>query len=110
MEKQFDWCSQYGLDKVKINIVSWVPSITVFDSNKITKRKHMEDVINWLKNEEKTSHIMTLPTNLLVAEWKSHNLLYKLNINPERTEHLDIEGEMSLLHKIGYVLLSLLYF
>ena len=45
-----------------------------------------------------------------IIELNSKNLLYNLNIIPERTEHLDIEGEMPLLHKIGYVLLSLLYF
>jgi DNA modification methylase len=109
-EKFFDWCDQYGLEKVKINLVSWGPSVTIFDSNKIKKTKHMKDVINWLKNNEKTAHVMTLPTYILIAEWKAHNLLYKFNYDTVRTEHLDIENNMPLKYKIGYILLSLFYF
>lgn len=44
-----------------------------------------------------------------INEWKAHNLLFKLGIEPERTRDSDLDENETTIRKIGYFLLSLLY-
>jgi hypothetical protein len=108
ISKSFDWCSLYGITTVDINIID-SQSLTIYNSFKITKRKHIKEVIKWLKEEEATQFIVTQPLSVLIAEWQSHNLLYIWNIEPERTIHLDITKEMKTWEKLGYLCFSLFY-
>lgn len=101
--KEFSWCKKYDIDSVKVDIHS--NYITIYYSYKIRKKKHMKEVLNWIKGFKN----LDLPMYLLVAEWKTHNLLYNWNYQRERTRHVNLENTMFLKHRIRYFLLSLFY-
>lgn len=108
--REFVWCKLYDLEYVRVDLSSsWKKYITIYRSYKITKTKHMKEVLNWLKTYPEVSEVLKLPMWVLIAEWKAHNLLYDLNYQRQRTEHLDIESTLDLKNKVGYALLSLFY-
>lgn len=43
-----------------------------------------------------------------IREWKAHNLLYKWNIEPNRTKDVDLDEGETLFRRICYFLLSIL--
>ena len=43
----------------------------------------------------------------LLAEWKAHNILYKIGYKRARTKDVDLENDQDILHAIGYAILSL---
>ena len=44
-----------------------------------------------------------------IREWKAHNLLFKLGIEPARTRDVDLNEDETIIRRVGYFLLSLLY-
>jgi hypothetical protein len=109
INKTFDWCKSYGIDTVSVIVNPIRQTLTIIDSYKITKSKHIKEVLNWLKTDEISENILTQPLSILVAEWKTHNLLYFLNIEVNRTKHVDMSKNMKTIEKIGYVFVSLFY-
>lgn len=105
--KEFSWCKEYGIDHVRINI-EWNWN-TIWYSYKIKKIKHMREVIEWMKTYNDNEKLLAIPNWFIIAEWRTHNLLYWLNYERTRTRHLDINADYPLLHKIGYVVGSLFY-
>ena len=103
--KNFDWCKDYNLDKVSILLLD--DYVTIYNSYKIKKTSHMFDVIKWIKQYNKP--VTKQNTKILLVEWKSHNLLYWLNIKRDRTIHCDINVN-TWWEKIIYFILSLFYF
>jgi hypothetical protein len=108
--KEFNWCALYALECVKADVSETnSPSIKIWKSCKIQKTKHMKEVLAWLRGFPEFRKVLQLPTWLLLAEWKSHNLLYNLNYERARTEHVDIEPTLNWKYKLGYIILSLFY-
>lgn len=104
--RKFPWCREYNIEHIKIAISEWNNSVTIYDSFKIKKRRHMKEVIEVIKDYFEFEE----PTWLLVAEWRVHNLLYKFNYQPDRTMHVDLEKNKSWIHKILYAFFSIFYF
>lgn len=103
---------------MKINkTFSWYPegitfeihpsnNVTVFNSYKVKKRKHMKEVLKVIDQYREET---TLAIWYQICEWKTHNLLYELNIKRDRTKDYDINDNVSIWEKIAFVILSVFY-
>ena len=58
ISKVFDWCQDYGFEKVVVDIGNDESFITIYDSSKIRKTKHMKEVLCWLKSIKLTERIL----------------------------------------------------
>ena len=104
-KKTFNWCYQYGIDYIDVTLSD--NNVTIFNSYKIKKLSHMIDVVKWLKEYNKP--VTQQSTFLMVSEWRAHNLLYWLNIEKDRTKHIDININ-SWFMKLAYIVISMFYF
>lgn len=105
--KEFSWCKEYGITEVIVDICLYKPDyITIWNSFKIKKIHHQMEVLKWIKEH----HDLKQPLWYQLAEWRAHNFLFFFNYNPIKTEHCDLNEDVTLKDKIQFVLLSLLYF
>lgn len=107
--KEFVWCKEYGMEYVAASFDISNKFITVWDSYKIKKRKHMVEVIEWLRTYSDYSEITMAPMWYLVSEWCAHNLLHSLGFKQDHTQHLDLDTTTPWYQKVGYVFLSCFY-
>lgn len=108
MLKQFEWCSEYSIESVNIHV--YKDYVNIQNSYKIKKHKHIKDVVNYIKHElSEYTTVSKIDTINLISEWKTHNLLYWLNIERDRTAHCDLNHNNSI-KKVLYFIISLLYF
>lgn len=103
--KEFGWCKEYGLDYIHIALSD--STITIMDSYKVKRLKHMREVIAWLKTYE--TEVGKRSWISLVSEWRAHNLLYWLGVEKDRAAHCDLNNETSF-RRVLYFLGSLVYF
>ena len=103
--RSFNWCNQYGIDKVEIVLSDSVA--TIINSYKIKKLSHMIDVVKWLKSYDKP--VTQQSIFIMVAEWRAHNLLYWLNIEKDRTAHANIYIN-NWWNKLAYAVEAIFYF
>ena len=103
--KEFGWCKDYGMSFIHVNLSN--ETITIKDSYKVKRLKHMKDVIDWVKTYDTTVGKRSWIS--LVSEWRAHNLLYWLGIEKDRTAHCDLNCESNI-RKVLYFLGSLVYF
>lgn len=82
------------------------------DSFKVTKRSDMEGIIIKIRELESNSKLAINTRSLkgMIREWRAHNLLHTLGIYKDRTKSVDLEINQKCYLKIGYYILSLLYF
>lgn len=80
-------------------------NVTIYDSYKITRRKHMKEILERVNQHRDGNTSIWYQ----LCEWKTHNLLYELNIERSRTKDYDINDDISIWEKIGFVLLSVFY-
>lgn len=84
--------------------------ITIYNSYTVTSRKEMYKIINKFKTDYPDHNISKIPSYLLVCEWASHNICYKLNIFTERTKHTDLNCDNHWWLKLGYLIIGSFYF
>ena len=65
-------------------------NIHIPNSFKITKRKEMKKLLLQIKSEHPECEVFKRKLWSLCSEWKAHNRLYKLNIEPERTKNIAV--------------------
>ena len=106
MLREFSWCKEYGIESLDIRINETHKTVTIYNSYKIKKYKHMKEVIETIQ----LYHEFNKPVWLQIAEWRSHNLLYFLNFQRDRTQHVDLDYNQDWKLKVGYTVLSLFYF
>ena len=104
--KEFSWCKEYGIEFLKIGISEWSQSVTIYDSYKIKKRKHMKEVIEAINRYCEIEK----PVWLQIAEWRAHNFLFYFKYQINRTQHVDLDSDMNWKTNLGYCILSLFYF
>ena len=81
-----------------LNIIITPNNIHIEDSYRVVNPVDMKHVLNDTIEFLNTNHItMDTPFNhrsicSMVSEWKTHNNLYTLNIQPERTRSVDINS------------------
>lgn len=107
--REFSWCKLYGIEYVKINVGVYSSGVTIFDSHKIRKIKHMLEVLDWVKGYVDFEGMQATPRWQQVCEWRAHNLLYDLKYQIDRTCSVDLNIDEPWYHKVGYVILSLFY-
>jgi hypothetical protein len=103
--KEFGWCKEYGLDYIHVALSD--STITIMDSYKVKRLKHMREVIDWVKTYD--TEVGKRSWISLVSEWRAHNLLYWLGVEKDRTVHCDLNNETSI-RRVLYFLGSLVYF
>lgn len=85
--------------------------ISIEHSYRIESSKDMKEVLNKIRDYYPDNYaIHKRSIKGMIREWRTHNLLYSLGIEKERTKTVDLEINQSVLHKILYALGSLLYF
>lgn len=104
--REFKWCERYNMDYIKVSLNK--NSLTIWDSYKVKKHKHMKEVIKWIESFDK-KYLFNKPVWLHIAEWKVYNLLYALGYEQNRTRYTDLDDKQDIIHKIGYTILSLFY-
>ena len=109
ISKVFDWCEEYNIEKVIVDISNDDTYITIYNSSKIKKTSHMIEVLDWLKGINLTNKILNRSNFLLLAEWKSHNILYNINFKRLRTEHVDFNTSVTIFGMLIYIFLSFFY-
>ena len=104
--REFNWCKQYNMDYIRVVLNG--DSITIIDSYKIKKRKHLKEVIKWIRTFD-DAKLLSKPLFLHVNEWRYHNLLHLFNEYEERRRHLLLCKGQNLIHKISHTIFSLFY-
>lgn len=69
----------------------------------------MYKFIKVFKNKYPKHNVSQISTFLLICEWSTHNLLYKLNIYRNRTKDVDLNTDNKWYIKLAYILLSIFY-
>lgn len=107
--KEFTWCKDYGLEHIVVKVSD--SAITIMDSYKVKRLKHMKEVIDWVLDwiGSYDTEVSKRSWISLISEWRAHNLLYWLGIEKERTAHCDLNNETSI-RRVLYFLGSLVYF
>lgn len=65
-------------------------NIHIPNSFEITKRKEMKKILLQVKFEHPECEVFKRKLWSLCSEWKAHNRLYKLGIEPDRTKSVDL--------------------
>lgn len=103
---EFRWCKEYNMEYVRVSLNEH--DITIWDSYKIKKYKHMKEIIEWIKSFDK-KYLFNKPVWYHIAEWRAHNLLHSFEYQQNRTRHTNLDGNQNFTHKIAYIVLSLFY-
>jgi hypothetical protein len=71
------------------------------------------DIPTWVERiksfGEQNGYTYSRSAQSWINEWRAHNLLFKLGVEPSRTRDVDLNEDETTIRKIGYFLLSLLY-
>lgn len=102
--KEYDWCQNYGIDCVTIDV--YEDYITIWNSFKITKISHMLEVIETIRQY---SRIYNRSNFQLVSEWRSHNLLYDLNYETVKTKDVNFNPDVLWHENCLYIISSFFY-
>ena len=105
--KEFKWCKAYDLDC--INVYVGEEAVVILNSHKIKRRKHMKEVIRWIKSYDYCKTVNDISDLALITEWQAHNLLYWLGYQKDRTNNCDLNVE-SWYNRLIYFILSCFYF
>ena len=72
-----------------------------------------KDIPSWVQRVksfgEQNGYTYSRSVQSWIREWKAHNLLFKLGIEPARTRDVDLNEDETIIRRVGYFLLSLLY-
>ena len=82
-------------------------NIHIPNSFKITKRKEMKKLLLQIKSEHPECEVFKRKLWSLCSEWKAHNRLYKLNIEPERTKSVDLNYPLKWWVELAYNILGI---
>lgn len=107
--REFSWCKLYGIEYVKVNVGVFSNRITIFDSYKIRKIKHMLEVLEWVKAYADFEDIETNSKWLQLCKWRAHNLLYGFRYQVDRTRSVNLNVIETRRSQIGSIFLSLFY-
>ena len=71
-----------------------------------------KDIPAWVKLIKKTGEehgfVYSRKEASWTREWRAHNFLYNMDYQKERTKDVDLDQHQTVLHTIGYFILSLL--
>lgn len=86
-------------------------TLSIPESYKIHKKSDMNDALNEIRHDNEAAHynILKRTNKNMIREWRSHNLLYDLNIARRRTAQVDFEYPQKWYYKLAYGILSLFY-
>ena len=72
-----------------------------------------KDIPDWVRRikdcGEQNECVYSRSTRSWINEWRAHNLLFKLGIEPDRTRDVDLDDNESTFRRFCYVILSKLY-
>lgn len=98
-------------NKKVVNINLAENNTTIINSYKIKKIKDMKAILN--KARALCGDFYAIKKRSIfgmITEWRAHNLLFALKIQRDRTRSVDLELNQSWWKKVGYFVLSILYF
>lgn len=99
---------QYNKQKYQVDISD--NNIAIYDSYKITSLSDMKQFLIHLKARfYPYSSINNRTMFSLLNEWRTHNLLYSLGVQKERTASVDLESNQSWYMTVAYAILSPFY-
>lgn len=95
---------------LKLNLSESCTSI--IDSYRVKKIKDMIGILKMARGQANDPNLCINKRKIygMVNEWRTHNLLYTLGIQRERTKTVDMELNQSIFLKIAYAIISIFYF
>lgn len=101
----------YKINSKNITIVVGNNDIMICSSKDVTSAKEMTQVINHIfdKYNYKFDNSNRTKFNVL-AEWRTHNLLYDLRLFRRHTKDVNIEYNQNKVLTIVYAIFSIFYF
>lgn len=84
-------------------------NIHVENSFLVQRRDDIKRMIKYIKNEYPEHPTFKHSEKVLVAEWCVHNLLYNFGLFKERTKHVDLNSNKTILEKWAYLFIALFY-
>lgn len=91
-----------------INYKVYKDNIHIENSYTIRNVSTMKYVLKYIKKNAPSDYqVKQMKITPMILEWSAHNLLYRLNYQPERTKSVDLNVGESRMHKIGYFFLGL---
>lgn len=92
-----------------INYKVYKDNIHIENSYTIRNVSTMKYVIRYIMENIPSDYpVKQMKMTPMVLEWFAHNLLYRLNYQPERTKSVDLNIGESRMHKIGYFLMGII--
>ncbi len=91
------------MDKIQIGktLIEYdAGNIRIVDSYKIKKKQDMIEILMNFKSQTNFKSKRTIKS--WIKEWKSHNLMYKLNLFKNHTKDCDLEENEKLYRRIIY--------
>ena len=83
----------------------------IIDSYKVNNKWDMKFILYKIRDKvSKDKAIHSRSISSMVNEWSAHNLLYNLGIQMYRTKDVDLNITQPWYIKVGYFLLSPIYF
>jgi hypothetical protein len=101
-------CVSYILQKDGCTIIVTDYNIHIEDSYKISKRKDIIDIMDWIYDNYDNKVIQNRTKSSCINEWIAHNNLYKLGLFKSHTVSVDIDYPQKWYMPIIYKLLSLI--
>lgn len=92
-----------------INYKVYKDNIHIDNSYTIRNVSTMKYILRYIMENIPSDYpVKQMKMTPMILEWSAHNLLYRLNYQPERTKSVDLNIGESRMHKIGYFLLGII--
>ena len=89
-----------------LDVAYSLTNVHITDSYAVPSKNISDWVARIISYGEKNGYTYSRSAKSWVEEWKAHNALYKLGIQPSRTKDVDLNEDETVLRKLGYCLLS----
>ncbi len=103
------WSSEL---KELVDVTLTSENTNISDSHRIKSVKGMKELLLDVRGSVSSPMFAIRQRTMagMIIEWRAHNLLYALGIHRDRTGSVDLNLDVKPLYKIGYFVLSMLYF
>lgn len=82
-------------------------NIHIPDSYKIKSRKEMKRILKQIQSQHPECNVFKRSIWSLCSEWRAHNRLYRLNIEPNRTKSVDLDYPLKWYVKLAYNIIGI---
>ena len=82
-------------------------NVHIKDSYKITSKSEMKEILYAIQHKHPECNTFKRSYNSLIAEWRTHNRLYRLGYKRERTGDVDLNYPLKWYVELAYRILGI---